>query len=100
MKASKSPRRTRAARAVRLEIFQPEAIDVCVAGSFNEWRPQATPLIPLGNGTWSKELTLPSGRYEYRFVVDGVWTTDPNAQENQLNPFGSLNSVLTIESFA
>ena len=99
MKASKSPRRSsRSGRAVRLEIFRPDASDVCVAGSFNEWRPQATPLVPLGNGRWSKELTLPNGRYEYRFVVDGVWTTDPNAQENQLNPFGSLNSVLTIDS--
>ncbi|HWN93917.1 MAG TPA: isoamylase early set domain-containing protein [Methylomirabilota bacterium] len=95
--ASKSPRRSaRGTRPVRLETYQPEAIDVCVAGSFNHWQPEATPLVPLGNGRWAKELTLPEGRYEYRFVVDGAWHTDPSATENAPNPFGSLNSVLTI----
>jgi hypothetical protein len=67
-----------------------------VAGSFNDWQPQATPLVPLGNGHWAKELTLPEGRYEYRFVVDGQWTNDPNAAETSPNPFGTENAVLTI----
>lgn len=99
MKATKPTRRagSRNGTAVRLEIYQPEAIDVCVAGSFNDWQPQATHLVPLGNGKWSKELTLPCGRYEYRFVVDGAWITDPNAKELVPNPFGSENSVLTVE---
>lgn len=97
MKPTKSPRRGARVRAVRLETVQPDAIDVCVAGSFNDWQPQATPLIPLGDGKWAKELTLPDGRYEYRFVVDGVWMSDPKAQENAPNPFGSMNSVLTIK---
>jgi 1,4-alpha-glucan branching enzyme len=96
MKPGKSSRSGSRTRAIRLEIFRPDATDVCVAGSFNEWRPQATPMIPLGDGKWVKELTLPDGRYEYRFVVDGVWLTDSNAEENIPNPFGSMNSVLTI----
>jgi 1,4-alpha-glucan branching enzyme len=99
MKATKPARRTggRNGTAVRLEVYQPHAIDVCVAGSFNDWQPQATPLVPLGNGKWAKELTLPYGRYEYRFIVDGAWITDPNAKELTPNPFGSENSVLTVE---
>jgi 1,4-alpha-glucan branching enzyme len=97
MKAAKSPRRgARAVRAVRVEIYQPDANEVCIAGSFNEWRPEATPMVPLGNGRWAKELTLPDGRYEYRFVVDGQWVSDPNAPETVPNPFGTANSVLTI----
>jgi 1,4-alpha-glucan branching enzyme len=99
MKATKPARRagSRNGTAVRLEVYQPDAVDVCVAGSFNDWQPQATHLVPLGNGKWSKELTLPCGRYEYRFVVDGAWITDPNAKELAPNPFGSENSVLTVE---
>jgi 1,4-alpha-glucan branching enzyme len=99
MKATKPTPRTgsRNGTAVRLEVYQPDALDVCVAGSFNDWQPQATHLVPLGNGKWSKELTLPCGRYEYRFVVDGAWITDPNAKEVAPNPFGSENSVLTVE---
>ncbi len=98
MKTTKSPRRngSRSGSAVRLEIYQPDAIDVCVAGSFNHWQPQATPLVPLGNGKWAKELTLPAGSYEYRFVVDGQWVTDPKAQVVAPNPFGSENGVLTV----
>jgi len=53
-------------------------------------------MVSLGNGKWSKELTLPAGRYEYRFVVDGAWITDPNARETAPNPFGTANSILTI----
>jgi len=101
MKTSKSPRRSaRTVRAVRLELTRPEASDVSVAGSFNNWQPQATPMVPLGDGKWTKELTLPAGRYEYRFVVDGEWCSDPNARENVPNPFGSMNSVLTINGKA
>jgi 1,4-alpha-glucan branching enzyme len=98
MKATKTSRRNgaRDGSAVLLEVYQPEAIDVCVAGSFNDWQPQATPMVPLGNGKWAKELTLPAGRYEYRFVVDGRWITDPKAREKAANPFGSENCVLTV----
>jgi 1,4-alpha-glucan branching enzyme len=98
MKTTKTPRRNgaRDGSAILLEIFQPDAIDVCVAGSFNDWKPQATPLVPLGNGKWAKELTLPAGRYEYRFVVDGRWISDPKAKELAANPFGSENCVLTV----
>lgn len=97
---TKTPRRNTARNgsAVLLEIYQPEAIDVCVAGTFNSWNPQATPLVPLGNGKWAKELTLPAGRYEYRFVVDGRWVTDPKAKEIATNPFGTENCVLTVSS--
>ena len=101
MKAAKTARRApRNGSAVRLEVYQPAAIDVCVAGSFNDWQPQATPLVPLGNGKWAKELTLPYGRYEYRFVVDGAWLTDPAAKEIAPNPFGSENAVLTVAARA
>lgn len=83
--------------SIHLELFEPNATDVYVAGSFNQWNPEATPLIALGNGKWSKELTLPAGRYEYRFVVDGHWITDPNGKETVPNPYGSANSILTIQ---
>ncbi len=93
-------RDVRTVRAVRLEVFQPGASDVSVAGSFNEWQPRATPMVPLGDGKWVKELTLPDGRYEYLFVVDGSWLPDPAAKESAPNPFGTANSVLTVEAQA
>src|SRR5713101_3675951 len=79
-----------------VEFRHPGAKEVCIAGSFNDWHPAATPMVSLGDGKWAKELTLPAGRYEYRFVVDGQWVDDPNAKESVPNPHGSVNAVLVV----
>lgn len=81
---------------IRLEFAHPTAIAVSVASSFNDWRPEATPMVSLGEGRWIKELELPAGTYEYRFVVDGKWMCDSLAKETAPNPFGSANSVLRV----
>lgn len=81
---------------VRLEFFHPEAREVNIAASFNDWRPGATWMISLGNGRWVKELLLPPGRYEYVLVVDGDWTPDPRAVESTPGPRGNRNSVLVV----
>ncbi len=81
-------------RKVHLEFEHSSAQAVFVAGSFNDWHPQVTEMIRLKPGLWAKELALPPGIYEYRFVVDGVWITDPKVAESVPNPFGSHNSVL------
>ena len=85
---------------VHLEYTDPTAAAVCVAGTFNDWRPEATPMVALGAGRWMKELTLPPGVYEYRMVADGEWLPDPPARETNPNPFGGLNSVLKVEDAA
>jgi 1,4-alpha-glucan branching enzyme len=81
---------------VSLELVKPDAKTVCVAGSFNEWKPEKTPLVSLGNGRWVGDLTVKPGRHEYLFVVDGQWLPDPNARESVANPFGGTNSVLIV----
>jgi 1,4-alpha-glucan branching enzyme len=79
---------------VSFELVKADAQKVCVAGSFNEWQPDQTPLVPVGNGRWVANLPVKPGRYEYLFVVDGNWIPDPNAKETVQNPFGGQNSVL------
>jgi 1,4-alpha-glucan branching enzyme len=81
---------------ISLELTKPEAKAVFVAGSFNEWKPEKTPLAPLGNGRWAGNLAVKPGRHEYLFVVDGQWVPDPNAKESVQNPFGGKNSVLIV----
>jgi 1,4-alpha-glucan branching enzyme len=81
---------------VALELVEPAARQVFVAGSFNGWKPETTPLVPLGNGRWKGDLRLGPGRHEYLFVVDGQWRPDPNARESVANPFGGRNSVITV----
>jgi hypothetical protein len=87
-------------KPVHVEFNHPTAATINIAGTFNEWRPQVTPMIPVGEGRWVKELALPSGNYEYRLVVDGEWIADPHAPESVPNPFGGMNSVLKVNGCA
>ena len=82
--------------AVRLELVRPDAKSVAVAGSFNAWKPESTPLKQAGNGRWSGSFKVTPGRHEYLFVVDGQWLPDPNAKEVVTNPYGGCNSVLVV----
>ena len=85
---------------VCLGLTHPTAQKVCIAGSFNDWHPSVTPMVRLDDGEWAKELALPPGRYEYRFVVDGQWVDDPAATELIPNPFGTPNAVLEVRPAA
>jgi hypothetical protein len=79
-----------------LTFSAPEAKEVNVAGNFNSWRPEATPMQNLDAGEWVVRLMLRSGQYEYRFVVDGRWCEDPEATGRAANPYGGFNSVLLV----
>jgi len=83
-------------REIILAFFAPEAREVNVAGNFNGWRPDATPLKNTGAGEWVVRLMFRSGQYEYRFVVDGRWSEDPRASQRAANPYGGFNSVLMV----
>ncbi len=52
------------------------AKEVRVAGSFNNWRPFELQMRKTANG-WELPYVLGPGNYEYRFLVDGQWTSDP-----------------------
>jgi len=63
---------------VRFVLAAPNAREVSVAGTFNQWDARATPLVRSGaNGVWSATITLPAGQHQYAFVVDGErWMPD------------------------
>jgi len=73
-----------------------DARNVHVAGEFNDWNADATPLMNAGLGEWVVPLMLRAGRYEYCFVVDGKWIDDPEAAQRVANPHGGFNSVLIV----
>ena len=73
------------------------AKDIYVAGDFNDWKISDESKLVLGeNGCWEKRVTLPHGRYRYKFVVDGEWMEDLKNQARELNAFGSFDSVMEI----
>ncbi len=84
--------------AVVFVTLYPRATSVHIAGDFNNWQPEQTPMQKVGeSGVWQTEMNLPAGRYRYRLVVDGQWQQDPYNELTELNPFGGFNSVLEIK---
>lgn len=81
---------------VRFVLSAPDAHDVGVAGTFNQWDARVTPLVRTGAGLWTATITLPAGEHQYAFVVDGErWVPDPAAPAVD-DGFGRRNSVLTL----
>jgi len=95
--SSPAPTPTASTVTVRFVLFAPEAQQVALAGTFNQWDAAATPLVRTGApGVWSATLTLPAGQHQYAFVVDGArWVADPGAPAVD-DGFGRRNSVLSL----
>ena len=83
--------------AVTFSLVKPDAREVALAGSFNQWdREQHRLAGPDRNGRWTITLPLAPGRYEYLFVVNSTdWVPDP-AATSMCDGLGGKNSVLLV----
>ena len=91
---------TRTEDGIKFLADYPHASQVCVAGDFNNWSADATPMNRLDqvekNGAWEVTIPVETGRYRYRYVVDGAWQHDPHNNYVESNPYGELNSVIEV----
>ncbi len=83
-------------RRINFNLHAPNAHEVTLAGSFNEWDPKVRALKCDKKGIWRTWLNLPPGHHEYLFVVNDQWQEDPSCQDREANPYGSFNSVVQI----
>ena len=87
-------------REVLVRFRDPSAGDVRIAGDFNGWIPDkgVRSLIESEgvDRVWTKILQLAPGTYQYRYIVDGEWRSDPTNPNSVPNPSGRENSVLVI----
>lgn len=85
------------------ECHAPDANEVFLAGTFNDWQPDATPMAKDEAGLWATELELSSGRHEFKFVVDGEWCCEPGCEASSEcpkcipNDVGSMNRYIDVE---
>ena len=66
-----------------------------MAGNFNGWKPNDLSLKKTAVG-WELPIVLTPGNYNYKFIADGKWATDPE------NPFyavedGVTNSFISVK---
>lgn len=91
----KNDRKQSARRRISFKLRAPKAQKVQLAGTFNSWDPATRVLRRDAKGTWKTSMLLEPGTYEFRFLVDGEWINDPDADQVS-NPFGTANSLLTV----
>ncbi|MBN2104506.1 hypothetical protein JW835_10750 [bacterium] len=73
--------------------------DVFLAGTFNDWSGSSTPMLDEdGDGDYETTLLLRPGTYQYKFVVDGAWITDPEANAYADEGRGEPNALITVTS--
>lgn len=82
-------------KQAKFRLKAPEAKEVTLCGSFNNWETHACPLRQDKKGIWKTHLLLTPGVYEYRFLVDGQWQNDPDS-EVAPNPYGTHKRVLVV----
>jgi len=72
--------------------------NVSLAGVFNDWDPARTPMLYCDEKkSYICILTLSSGEYEYKLVVDGQWMLDEGNPNFVSNDFGTLNSIVVVK---
>jgi len=72
-----------------------DAKKVVLSGSFNDWNEKAPKMARTNNG-WAIPVYLKQGTYNYKFIVDKEWITDPSNPKTRTNGMGNENSVLSI----
>jgi len=83
-------------RKVTFSLENADANEVFLIGDFNKWNPKTHPMKRDGNGTWIRDVIIPPGEYEYKFMVDGKWKEDPQNEQLIPNCFGTYNNIINV----
>lgn len=81
---------------VEFVVSFPKAARVAVTGDFTDWSVAGRNLTRDESGTWRAEIPMGPGYHEYKYIVDGSWTLDPDNPERVRNGLGQLNSVVVV----
>lgn len=69
------------------------ASSVILSGSFNQWSTMQLPMQQTDQG-WNICISLPPGKYHYKYIVDGRWMADPNNRLREPDGHRGMNSVI------
>jgi len=77
----------------------PHAKNAQVAGDFNNWQPEETPMQKVSDdGIWQLMLNLPTGRYHYQLVVDGQCQKEPSNEYVEPPSSGKHVPILGVKA--
>jgi len=82
---------------VTFTVEAKDANQVFVCGDFNDWNQTSHELKKLKNGSFKGTIDLEKDNtYQFKYLVDGVWQNDEQADSYKWNDLGSENSVLEV----
>ncbi|MFC1569525.1 alpha-amylase family glycosyl hydrolase [bacterium] len=71
--------------------------NIFLAGTFNDWSDSRAPMSDEdGDGVYEVTILMRPGTYQYKFVVDGAWITDPEAEAYADEGRGESNALITV----
>ncbi len=73
----------------------PDAKEVYLSGSFNNWAPRTTAMKRTARG-WAVAIEASPGELTYKFVVDGKFILDPSNQQVKTEN-GKENSLILVK---
>ncbi len=90
------PKETAKEQNIEFKYYAPAAKKVSLAGDFNSWNVNSTPMKKGKDGTWVIAVKLRPGRHEYKYYVDGAWAQDVPCSDRVPNSFGTYNCVMGV----
>jgi hypothetical protein len=69
---------------------------VILSGTFNGWKEDELQMVKTASG-WQLPYVIGPGNYQYKFIVDGQWLTDPANPTTVINEHNTSNSFLIIK---
>ncbi len=88
--------KARKAGTVRFALRpEPGVSKVAVAVDALGWEPIR--MTRQKNGTFVRILQVDKPVFEYKFLIDDTWATDPDHSHWSPNPFGTFNSVGQVD---
>ena len=84
-------------KSMEFKLNAPQAKKVSVSGTFNGWSLKGSAAKKDAQGNWTAKIDLAPGKYEYKFIVDGIWMNDPRCPNLVTNSFGTQNCIIEVK---
>jgi chromosome partitioning protein len=85
------------ANGVVFTLKAPYQAKVLIVGDFNGWSAEQGEMhYEKEQQVWKRFIPLAPGRYNYKYIVNDAWMSDPSNPHEEDNEFGGKNSVLHI----
>lgn len=82
---------------VRFRFRAADASMVSCVGTFNHWDVERGVMRKSDDGVWTLDTVVPfAGSYDYKFVADGRWMTDPENPDYGRDHAGRINSRFSV----